>query len=102
MLNIDKTVFAKCTETWGETLQFDMMIEEAAELIQAIQHLRRGRCDLDSVAEEIADVTLMAYQVADMIGNERVQEWIDKKTARLRRRLDEATTRRKVLDSTSV
>lgn len=63
MLNIDETLFAQCTETWGETQQFDMMIEEGAELTQAIQHLRRGRCDLDKVAEETADVILMAYQV---------------------------------------
>lgn len=101
MLNIDETLFAQCTEAWGETLQFDMMIEECAELIQAIQHLRRGRCDLDKVAEEVADVILMAYQVSDMIDNERVKEWLDKKMSRLRRRLDESSTSREVQDSSN-
>lgn len=35
---------------------YDYLIEECGELIQAIQHYRRGRCDTYKVANEMADV----------------------------------------------
>lgn len=43
---------------WGIDKQVDILTEECAELIQALSHFKRGRCKLQHVAEEIADVEL--------------------------------------------
>lgn len=46
--------FGTTQEGCPETQEY--VIEECAELIQAIQHHRRGRCDIHKVASEMADV----------------------------------------------
>ena len=59
-------------EAWGETAQLDMVIEECAELIQAIQKYKRSddkEMALVFVAEEHADVNIMLDQLAYMMSN---------------------------------
>jgi NTP pyrophosphatase (non-canonical NTP hydrolase) len=51
----------------GERHQVDLAIEEMGELIVALNHLRRGRCGVDKVAEEIADVKLMLKQLESIL-----------------------------------
>jgi NTP pyrophosphatase (non-canonical NTP hydrolase) len=51
------------SKIWGGEFNLDMAIEECAELIQAIQHLRRNRCNVSKVAEELADVSIMIRQL---------------------------------------
>ena len=74
---------------WGEEAQFDQAVEECAELITILKHLRRGRSDETAVAEELADVYLMVGQLTYMIGEERVTAAIERKLARLRTLLAE-------------
>ena len=68
---------------WGEAAQYDQAVEECAELITTLKHLRRGRSDETAVAEELADVYLMIGQLTYMIGEERVAAAIERKLARL-------------------
>ena len=48
---------------WGQEAQLNMVIEECAELIDAIQKYRRGRVDFAKVVEEGVDVELMIEQL---------------------------------------
>jgi len=53
----------RVVEVYGQDAQLNQLIEELAELIVAIQHLRRDRIGWDKVAEECADVRIMISQI---------------------------------------
>lgn len=84
----------QAVSTWGATAQADMLIEECAELIQAVQHWRRGRATNEQVASEIADVSIMLAQARFMFGAEAVDAAREAKVTRLVCRL-EATERKR-------
>lgn len=54
-------ILTTAINTFGETAQEGIAIEECAELIQAISHKHRGR--ENNIAEEIADVEIMLEQL---------------------------------------
>ena len=74
-------------QKWGAEAQYDQAVEECAELIATLMHLRRGRVDEDAVAAELADVYLMVGQLVYMIGEERVAAAVEHKLRRLREHL---------------
>ena len=53
----------KALAIYGEANQLDAVVEECAELIVAIRHYRRNRCDILTVIEEGVDVQLMLEQL---------------------------------------
>lgn len=70
--------------TWGAASQLAMCEEEAAELIQAILHHRRGRADsLPKLMEEAADTYITIRQVR-LLSPACFDEWVKDKLARLR------------------
>jgi len=69
---------------WGEEAQYDQAVEECAELITALKHLKRGRIEVEQVADELADVALMVAQLSFMIGAEKVEAAIDQKIKKLK------------------
>lgn len=76
-------------ETWGRDEQFGMANEEFGECITAINQFKRGRIGKEKLASEIADVFIMANQLAIIAGECEVQEQIEYKLRRLKSRLDE-------------
>jgi len=87
---IDDDVLRGGTKLWGQQFQFDMLTEESAELIQAISHLKRGRCNIESVIEEMADVTILLRQVViDQDVEALLEGAIAAKMMRLERRVEE-------------
>jgi NTP pyrophosphatase (non-canonical NTP hydrolase) len=76
---------------YGYTAQSDIIIEECAELTQAILKLRRAWSDdkLNHVQEELADVLIMARQLRVMLGAEDIDEIINQKLDRQIERIDE-------------
>jgi NTP pyrophosphatase (non-canonical NTP hydrolase) len=66
-----KKLYKEAIEKWGLSLQFGMLIEECAELIQAVNKvLRKGDSDVDTwhnLAEEMADVEIMIEQLKTVI-----------------------------------
>lgn len=67
----DKRMRELCTaavETFGEAIQFDVAIEELAELIVALEKRHRGPEGMAEFIEEAADVTLMIHQIRNMLG----------------------------------
>lgn len=69
---------------WGEEAQYDQAVEECAELITALKHLKRGRIQPEQVADELADVALMVAQLSYMLGVEKVQTAIENKVEKLK------------------
>lgn len=72
---------------WGVEGQYDQAIEECAELITALMHLRRQRNHEEEVIAELADVSLMLGQLTYMFGPERVERARAEKIAKLQAHL---------------
>jgi len=79
-MNIHQQVLTK----FGEQKQKDMLIEEMAELMQALQKERRGL--EHNISEEIADVQIMLDQIKLLH-----PDWISWEQMKLKR-LDELLT----------
>ncbi len=82
-------LYKKTVEKWGEEAQYDQAIEECAELITALQHLKRKKNDRQAVIDELADVTLMLGQLTWMFGENQVQQAIGFKLKKLSILLEE-------------
>ena len=86
-----ETVAQRVARGWGVPAQLDMMIEECGELIVAIHHLRRNKCDIDDVCEEIADVLFVAEQLSEVFAPAGIIQSIKQhKESRLIQRLEAA------------
>ena len=55
-LEQERELYQAALAKWGRESQLDMVIEECAELIDAIQKFRRGRVRAEQIGEELADV----------------------------------------------
>ena len=84
-----KKIYRAAIDAWGVDLQQWIVVEELGELQAALSQMRRGRIGPEDVADEIADATIMLEQMQLMLGVEkRVEQGIDRKIERLRRRLE--------------
>jgi len=99
-------ILEKAISKYGTRSQLDMAVEESAELIQAINKLKRSGLvehtitkpswwmDLDQIrayndlCSEVADVKIMLKQMELMLCSERIQISVDRKINRLERRLN--------------
>lgn len=62
----DPILMQRAVEVWGVRSQLDQAQEEMAECIVAINHLRRGRIEIEELAEEMADALLCFDQLEVM------------------------------------
>lgn len=85
------TTLEKAIETYGKDLQLTVAVEEFSELIKEICKSKRGKDNRDSIIEEMADCYIMLEQLAIIFGveKEEIGVWLDKKFARLEKRLAE-------------
>lgn len=78
---------------YGYELQSNQLIEEMAELTQAISKYRRdnSKANFDNIIEEIADVEVMLHQIKHLLGiNPRYIEGIkEHKVYRTAKRIEE-------------
>lgn len=73
---------------YGEEMQMVVTIEELSECAKEICKVLRGKVDMDHLAEEIADATIMLEQMRYIFGvNDLVCEYMDTKIKRLDERL---------------
>ena len=73
----------RIAEHYGFTSQANMLTEEAAEYTVALNKLRRGNTDAyDNIKEEVADVLVIALQLRELLGAERIDEIIHQKVDR--------------------
>ena len=83
-----KKVYQAALRKWGADLQTMMAVEEMSELTKEICKIKRGKIDLDALADEIADVTIMLEQLRDIYGlNDAVCDHMDAKILRLQSRV---------------
>ena len=83
-----KKVYQAALRKWGTDLQTMMAVEEMSELTKEICKIKRGKMDLDALAEEIADVTIMLEQLREIYGlNDAVCDHMDAKILRLQSRV---------------
>lgn len=74
--------------TYGEKAQMVVALEELSECQKEICKVLRGSGNIDHLAEEIADATIMLEQLRYFLGlNELVCEKMDQKIMRLDQRL---------------
>ena len=79
-----KEVYIEAIAKYGEKMQMVVAMEELLECGKEISKTIRGKGDIDHLAEEIADVTIMLEQLRLMHGiNEKVCQHMDGKVARL-------------------
>jgi len=88
-------LYRDCMEFWGIERQSRMLQEECAELIVAISHyLRERKGSTEKLVEELADVRIMSDQLIAYFGEDRVMEVVDRKSDRVKKKLEEAKSRR--------
>ena len=85
------TTLEKAIETYGKDMQLTVAVEELSELIKEICKNKRGRDNIDSITEELADCYIMLKQVEIIfdINHNDISEMINNKIARLKCRLEE-------------
>ena len=91
---LDTEVLKRAITTYGKEEQMMMMVEEASELIQAINKVRRAKNDAEEIeamehlAEEVADCFIVLMQMKLMVCKKRVDEILNYKMNRLKKNLD--------------
>ena len=85
--NDDIEIYKSAITKYGEYAQIDMVIEEMAELTQALSKYKRGK--LHNVEEEIADVEIMLEQMRLIFDSKKVDEIKRSKIVRLDKRVKE-------------
>lgn len=86
----EKELLERALEAWGRDAQEVHAIEELSELTTALTQHVRGRADDDEVVDEIADVLIVANQLALIYGEAEVESRIDYKINRLNERVNDA------------
>lgn len=86
-------ILRRAIEKYGEPIQIIVAIEECTELQKELTKALRGKLDAGHLAEEMADVQIMLWQLCCMfdIGGQ-MAEWITKKIERLNKRIEAAET----------
>lgn len=75
---------------YGFTSQADMLSEESAEYMVALNKLRRGKPEAyENIKEEVADVLIMARQLRFLLGYENIDKIIEEKLNRQMRRISD-------------
>lgn len=90
-----KKLYSRAIDKWGLPLQLNMLMEEAAEMIQAVSKVLRK--DLTSnwrhLAEEMADVEIMIEQIKTTVNWQNMERTAETakhdKMLRLERMLQE-------------
>lgn len=83
-------VYQRAIDKWGNGHQMDMATEEAAEVIQAIIHYKRGRCGSDVVCGELADLQIMIEQMKLIFGPKLFAKIFNEKLEALRNKLGDS------------
>ena len=89
-MKIDLKVVKQTNNVWGFGYMTALCMEEFAEVVQAINKVRRKKDDdnLDHLNEEIADCLICIEQLKDMglVNDASIQKWIDYKQNRQKTR----------------
>lgn len=85
------SIYKDALKYWGHKAQIEQTQEECAELIVVLNKFfnrKLAHVCIDDVAAEIADVVIMCNQMAEIIGPDRVNNYMAIKKKGLREALD--------------
>jgi len=76
--------------TFGVARQYQQFYEEMGELMVAVSHYRRGKCSIEDLMVEIADVRQMITAIEHLfrIDTERQQEIEDRQWMKLKEQIE--------------
>lgn len=78
---------------YGFSSQANMLSEEAAEYMVALNKFRRGHSEAyENIKEEVADVLIMARQLRYLLGYEDIDRIVNSKLDRQMRRIADENT----------
>lgn len=84
-------IYRRALDTFGAEAQIFMVMEEMSELQKELCKNFRGKENVDSIAEEIADVEIMLEQMKILFCvGDSVREWKEQKIRRLWERIQQA------------
>ena len=98
-----KKLYDKATFYWGKPAQYDQFIEEACELIVAINKFKRksfyGEYENDdsieeNLIEELADTFMCLEQLIDFSGSNKVFNKLDEKLDKLSMQIEKQKAKR--------
>lgn len=89
----EREIFRKALQEYGIMSQKMMVIEECAELTNAIAKMARGRAGVDDIITELADVSIMVDQMAIFFGEDKFNAERTRKVQRLNERLLKCTVK---------
>jgi len=86
---LEKSIYRRALNLWGNIAQINMAIEECAELIVKLSKSdrRSNGVTVKEITEEIADVEIMMAQLRIIFGDETVEKAKNKKLTRLEERV---------------
>lgn len=90
---MEKTIYERAIEKFGVEKQMDILIEEMAELTQALLKNRRKPNDTEiwgNVHEEFADVEIMLAQLKTKLAKPLIDGWKERKLYRLETLINKA------------
>ena len=89
VITVNKDILKFAIDTYGFDIQRAVAIEEMSELIKELTKDKRGKGDINHIAEEIADVEIMIEQlkIYYKISEDKINSEKDKKIKRLESRL---------------
>ena len=70
MTDKERIIYNNALNAYGIHAQQMMVVEECAELVNAIAKSRRNRVGIDAIITELADVAIMVEQMAFFYGEE--------------------------------
>jgi NTP pyrophosphatase (non-canonical NTP hydrolase) len=85
----EQEIYRAAIDKYGYASQYDMLIEEMAELTQAILKARRRspHNHTENLHEEFVDVKIVMAQIELVLNPQRLEFWKQEKLARLERRI---------------
>lgn len=93
---LDKNLYNQAVNTFGTPAQIIIAMEECSELIKELSKTLRGKCNVDNISEEIADVQIMLEQLKIIFNNENpVNMWILNKNCRIAELIEEYAKKQK-------
>lgn len=90
-MNLEKEKVKKILDFYGHNLQKMQAVEEMAELsVELIKNANRNKSNEEAIKDEIADVSLMLYQLKMIynITDEEIEKVIDRKIDRQLERIE--------------
>lgn len=94
-MEIDKSILEEAVQVFGREKQTSIILEECLELGLSITRYRRedNQVNMDNLIDELADVAIVAEYGPILFDKAAIQERIDYKLARLKKRIEEKKER---------